>query len=1584
MSKRIGSKQTPKGNKKYVKLEKAIALEKSSKTVSFERRSYKTNSFGKTKAKNMYKKPLLDPEAGEIASAFDLSESIFQMIPSASDINVDRVIETSFAVIQLFRVRDTFDCVDVVYRLLRQTGVSLDAASRSVIKTFLRSDGRLMPEAGYDLSAALADWKKFRTGPFNYYFHRLLTLVLGLGIFGTKKFEWNIGSLEILSAEAEKKTTTAADLVEAIGQTIDWLIKGAYRCFESGTVRPLLFCEDSLFDFETMVFDLEEKSSYIKPGTMEKNAKMSLAEYSKHLEDAIEFGREVMREAKGPSKQSVGFLYSRLMKIKTLLTNHRMQGGLRERPYSLCFYGKSGVGKSAIAPVFMSYLLKANGFSGTQDKMCTLDSSDKYQSTMKGYTEGVFLDDVGNTKAATTGNNPHEHTIKLINNVKNYANKADVDEKASTPMEPKVVIANTNLTDFGATELSNYPISIANRYKKIVMTVREEYSMSRNGSLDSDKVFDEFGNVLLPDVWLFTIQEPVITNELTGTFGWKDVKKDLSVMELLQWLIKDSKRHFDIQRSLLERNSQIDTSIKKCDNCGFLGEMCTCPTTPETLSLIESESGEIVNFRSFDYFNFTRIGERLDVPRLFLGIIEPFYVRYHFWFDRPLFMTAVKLLYYVVLILIALTSAMSFFMARYGVHFLIRMAFTAIVTFAGQMVERQYRGLVRGMGWSILRYRYVRRQAVLAYLHARHNRPNRRQLMMGGIIVAAVTAYIVHRRMNSKKEEETEICGSTIATVEPEPSVHEPMPEGATVTGAELGGERGDDVWKVVPRANPLLSDKNRTVNPELLGKICQNNLCYMEYWDTGTEMGCDVFFVKGNFALAPSHVISEHSTGEFIATFYRKGDVAGTRFRSFVSEQFSSHIPGTDYSLIYLPSAGVWKDVREYLPLKPVEKVTSCIRYWKARDGEVREVRIPTLSLEEVTYCKYSYLGYYYSSPATYNGLCMAALVAECDIPYIAGFHLAGDKISVGVAGSLTQAQVNAAVDDLSSKPCIVKPVSAVPVPVERFGATIISSECLHPKSCLNWITSDAHISYYGSNNRRAKATSKVVPTVISRGITRECGVKNKWGPPRFAPNGEKWRPWFNTLQKVSCPNIGLPPSLLVKASLDYMRPLLRIMQTTNYSWMRPLKRVEIISGIDGVRFMDGINASSSIGFPLSGPKTRFLVDLEPTDEHACPRDLPEMFWEEVVKAERGYLEGRRAVLLFRGCLKDEGTKLDKEKVRMFMISGPTTTLLVRKYFLPLAKFLSTHPLVSECAVGVNCYSTEWHTLHMHMAQFGSDRTLAGDYSNYDLTMSSQLTLSSMKILIELAKASGNYTPNDLSIMEGIAMDLAYPIVDYNGDLIQLNGISPSGNPLTVILNGMNNSQIIRCAYFSYEFTEDFRTNAAIITYGDDLKGSVKRGCDFDHIKVRDFCAMHGIVFTMPDKSSVARPFMNAEDCDFLKRKSVWSPRYGVWRSQLDESSIFKSLHVVLKSDFISPHEAAAVNMDGALREFYYYGREVYEQRRAEFRRVAEDVDIAQLCPGLDISYSDRDKEWREKYFTNWIPNESEEMSSISLDSTP
>jgi hypothetical protein len=105
----------------------------------------------------------------------------------------------------------------------------------------------------------------------------------------------------------------------------------------------------------------------------------------------------------------------------------------------------------------------------------------------------------------------------------------------------------------------------------------------------------------------------------------------------------------------------------------------------------------------------------------------------------------------------------------------------------------------------------------------------------------------------------------------------------------------------------------------------------------------------------------------------------------------------------------------------------------------------------------------------------------------------------------------------------------------------------------------------------------------------------------------------------------------------------------------------------------------------------------------------------------------------------------------------------------------------------------------------------------------------------------------------------------------------------------------------------------------------------------------------------------MTDTQADFLKRKNRFDEDLGHTVGMLDENSIFKSLHSILKSKVVTPMEVASQNIDGALREWFFHGRDTFEMRRSQMIEVQQKSGA--FATTLDQSFDDRVADWKLKY---------------------
>jgi len=187
------------------------------------------------------------------------------------------------------------------------------------------------------------------------------------------------------------------------------------------------------------------------------------------------------------------------------------------------------------------------------------------------------------------------------------------------------------------------------------------------------------------------------------------------------------------------------------------------------------------------------------------------------------------------------------------------------------------------------------------------------------------------------------------------------------------------------------------------------------------------------------------------------------------------------------------------------------------------------------------------------------------------------------------------------------------------------------------------------------------------------------------------------------------------------------------------------------------------------------------------------------------------------------------------------------------------------------------------------------------------------------------------LLVVFGIAEDTAYAYINCHGDLVMTYGANPSGHPLTVIINSIVNALYLRYCYIKLNPTKEcgtFKEKVTLLTYGDDNVMGVSKSIPwFNHTEMVRVLASIGVEYTMADKESVSRPYINISEVAFLKRTWRWDEDVGAYLCPLDEESIHKMLCVNIPSKTISEEAQMLEVMRSAVDEFFYYGRDRFER---------------------------------------------------------
>jgi len=1239
----------------------------------------------------------------------------------------------------------------------------------------------------------------------------VLSLCLALGLCDSSDLDFRIGGMKMFSIGAFAKHTSSIDLIDATFETVVYFAEGGYACFERGSIKPLLYGNMENEEFEESYAKCLRCHDYARCGNLEKFEDMSENDYEALLAQCIEKASMLASTCKGVVEKNIlRRKIEVLRQWQATFRQTRVQGGLREAPYSIGVFGGTAVGKSTIANVLMVTTLIYNNYCAADDRIVTLNEADKFMSNFRSYTNGVLVDDIGNTKADFVERAPTSLMIQLVNNVRMYANMAEADMKGKVSVEPKVVIGTKNVKDTCATVYSNEPASITRR-DRITLTCKVKPEYAVHDMLNEEKVRAAFpnGTPLIPDFWDLTAEKSFpIPNSVKGRpaqIGWEVVMwnnkplENIGLPELIRWIGQDSTKFYASQRQFVAKNNNLDKQLVLCPVCRFpTPDVCLCKKDNHTY-LHKMDSRCVTGFCTRCNAHHKESGETLDnqLGERFVAAMLPRYrtwdrwlkPRIAYWTDEIERQSVEKLLERLDWLETSRWVCWTNWIPKTWLEkeWLKNVIWFTHESELKRRIRTSYLNQLLLLGFCILLNIFISSWFLFA-------------LPIPLIGISGVVEF-EKKRMYEEVAADNEampkvfkmyrdrhikwITGTCaiIAVLYAVAQIYQafkvvPVPQGNIAPKSITDiVERDSEVnpWACVRISQMPCSEKSKTTTPDLLEKMVQDNLCYMAI--TLTENGktrhfnCDAFFPKSNVAIVPRHM---WKSDDIKAKFTRHDPtLIGGNFESYLYRKNSIDIPNTDLSVVWVPNGGDWKDLTDYFPLQRFNSVPARLTY-KKQDGTCIGSKLMMDVGEVVTFAAGFFGAKYNLNFETFEGLCIAPLITETKGPLIGGFHLGGKNGETrGCSGLLLKSEFDAAFSMLRQVPGVVLSTSSGTMPKELYDIQFLESVDVHPKSPINFLPEDTNCRFYGQVKGRATYHSDVEETVISSHVEDVCGVPQKWGGPKF----RKGYPWQASLQHSTKPSCGIEGSLLELAAEDYTTGLIEALEGIPdlKTGVSPLTEMETICGIDGVRFIDKMPPSTSIGYPLSGPKSNYITLLDPVDHptHQCPAEMDQIFWDHAHEMEELYLKGERAYPVFKACLKDEPTKLTKDKVRVFQGAPAALQLLVRKYYLPVARILSMLPLSSECAVGINAQGPEWDQLAKHVMRFGKDRILAGDYSKYDLRMPAQVMFVAFRVMMDIAKYCG-YSNRDLTIMEGIATDICYPLMAYNGDLIQHYGSNP------------------------------------------------------------------------------------------------------------------------------------------------------------------------------------------------------------------
>lgn len=765
---------------------------------------------------------------------------------------------------------------------------------------------------------------------------------------------------------------------------------------------------------------------------------------------------------------------------------------------------------------------------------------------------------------------------------------------------------------------------------------------------------------------------------------------------------------------------------------------------------------------------------------------------------------------------------------------------------------------------------------------------------------------------------------------------------------SQLEKEQRQNVWyndhiQLTKFDLPICSQSLVGKTDEYITEVFSRNCIYLDIEGFGENayktMKIGGIFVKGHFCITNNHAFRK-GCHTYVVKLTQHSVVDGLNSNVILELKPSDIVrnPNLDFCLFEVENIPPMKDILKFWIEKPVH-IATLLMLKREKNGCMKKHVVHNAQLiaqfpVEILDIKLPIMLGRTSEP-TAKGDCGSLAIAKTPVGIaLTGMHMLGYEDQCGVS-VLTKNDIQMCIDTFNTKFTTFEVQGGGKPSFECSSKKHILGD-LHPRSMFRYIPKGV-INIYGTfEGFRPRPRSRVTDTPLTQEFLEYYGVEQGYDKPQMSG----WTPWRNNVMPMIEPKIQIRKDILEECVDSFTNDILNSLPLEWEKQLLFLSDLASVNGLPGVIYIDKINSNSSMGFPWNESKKKHLEAFE-NETYPKGVNFNAEIWSRVGTIKEKYSLGQRAYPVFMGHLKDEATPLEKCKIgktRLFTGAPVDWSLVVRSRLLTFVRLLQNNKFLFEAGPGTVCQSREWEKIYKYLTHFGTEQMVAGDYSKFDKKMSPQIILAAFKIICNIYKKAG-FSDDEVREIACIGEDIAYPIVNVDGCLVEFFGTNPSGHPLTVIVNSLVNSLYMRIAYYlcnPQKECQSFKSNVRLFTYGDDnIMGVSKTTPWFNHTAIQKLLKTIGVDYTMADKETESIPYIDIKDCSFLKRKWYFSKELQTWLCPLDEKSIIKSLTKWVPSKTLGEHAQMVAIISSANSEYFFHGKETFELRHKKFKEI-------------------------------------------------
>jgi len=1320
-------------------------------------------------------------------------------------------------------------------------------------------------------------------------------------------------------------------------------VAGNWKQICTGDWSNLMLGKDESKVFELEVRELEQAYNFVL-GNQETELKTiyntTPGKYEERLTKAVKTAKSlIVRATSVQQRMAISNFIRKLTEMQSNLWARKADAPVKEEAYAIKMFGPSSCGKSTMIKLLSKTILNAYGRDPNEGGSVVFTNIDeRYESTILPSHRIIVADDVANNKNSKPN---YDRMLNYVNTVPRPLEKASAEDKGKYYPGNDALLATTNVDCLRALECSACAESILRRFAlHVEVAIRDGFRNDFGGLIKQDNLrFDVYELVLKR---FKCISGGVIEWDVIPRREWNPHDdKDHDFHALCAFVAKDIEQHRKRQKSQMTMQNELD-------ECGFCSQ-CRCPTVVCSCVKENEEavamSGFITMWQSMSTRDLWDIRALLNKPTMILDqSVRKSMLWYKIYKDRDTYFKIISLIF---------GSALFGCFTGFDIFKVAVVAFSLYGLFC-------YNKTVKEIDREL-----SRRSDFLSSLcedTKQHLESNaKKYFAVSGSIFMAYAVYKVLKPLiksqdkSSYFKEVSNYFGKVV----------EAPAEGKNVFETQDIRDYKEGYSRLPPKDSAV----SKTTTSKDLQLSVARSLRSVITLSKGKRYGTvNGIMVASNVIMVPSHIIP--NTFPFDIETDPTPGVPGSKTKDQkLTEEYCYIDRERDVAFIHLASSPASKSYVDFYPLEyPSYYSRTTVMLWKSHYNEVKISKQAARPIAEplvyhgylekpgmlwgqkhvpIQYKLETGKGLTYDTEFKgFGGLCGAPIIdAERGIIY--GFHVAGYHGSTkGFSTCILQSDIKKGLEKLKLTSPTLVVHSTGDVNVDTYGQpfSIINQKPLYLRE--DGTKDKTIVTYLGTVLKNGQPMEDRSRPPYMRtpflGIAENLG-ECKHRPPKEPNAVEKA---MKTLNKLTDPVQHYEGDILSKAIADYAKHTLdAFTKDPEFSdIMRIYSQEEAMNG-STERGLGGLPSSTSAGFPLFKSKKHCLV-RDPMDEAQVkvPREFNDNYdiQEQIDYTIDCWKNGKRSEAIYKTSSKVNEllpTKKANEKVRKFYGSQFANFVASRRALAGIPIIMRKLWRTSECMVGINATSKEWDDFHTYLTEYSKTRMIAGDFAGFDTRMAAQITGAAAKIMVSWYEAAG-CSEEDLALVRGALSDIIHPNILFEGDLYRFANGNPSGNLITVQLNSICNSIMMRYVYYAQypKIREPFASNVRLGTYGDDNAMSVKHHCSwYTHTSCQKEFEKLDISYTMADKDAESRPYIGIEEISFLKRSFKYDETLNRVVAPIEEDSILKRFHWIKKPSEtpLSFTEQFGAYSDGAMREYYLFGRESYEAFQQKLRNI-------------------------------------------------